>query len=158
MLHFNSTIINPDQSPGFPTPVIPLHWNPAVFFRRARLICGGVVVEDIDDFNRLSLMLTSLMSEDEQTMAIEGFGHYDDKYTIEPDNDNRASYRQEDFDYAGNVYDSRRVMFKPLMGMFNQEKLLPLRYLPMQLELELVNQQADAVIVGSYDSRGHAEN
>ena len=28
----------------------------------------------------------------------------------------------------------------------------------MQLELELVNQMADAVIVGSYDSRGHAEN
>ena len=25
----------------------PLSWNPAVFFRRARTICGGVVVEDI---------------------------------------------------------------------------------------------------------------
>jgi hypothetical protein len=149
---------NPADSNGFPTVVTPLHWNPAVFFRRARLICGGVVVEDIDDFNRLSLMLTSLMTEDEQTtMAIEGFGHYDIKATAS-ENDNRASYRQEDFDYAGNVYDSRRVMFKPLLGMFNQEKLLPLRYMPMQLELELVNQQADAVIVGAYDSRGHAEN
>ena len=40
--------------------VQPLSWNPAVFFRRARLICGGQVVEDIDDFNRLSLMLTDL--------------------------------------------------------------------------------------------------
>ena len=107
-----------------------------MFFRRARLICGGVVVEDIDDFNRLSLMLTSLMTEDEQTtMAVEGFGHYDIRYATQKENDNRASYRQEDFDYAGNVYDSRRVMFKPMLGMFNQEKLLPLRYLPMQLEL-----------------------
>ena len=38
----------------------PLAWNPAVFFRRARTICGGVVVEDIDNVNRLSLMLTAL--------------------------------------------------------------------------------------------------
>ena len=46
--------------------VQPLSWNPAVFFRRARLICGGQVVEDIDDFNRLSLMLTDLMPEDDR--------------------------------------------------------------------------------------------
>ena len=148
---------NPAQSSGFATPVTPLHWNPAVFFRRARLICGGVVVEDIDDFNRLSLMLTSLMTEDEQTtMAIEGFGHYDRKITAE--DDTRASYRFEDFDYAGQVMDNRRVMFKPLMGIFNQEKLLPLRYMPMQLELELVNQQGDAVISGSYESWAHGVN
>ena len=38
----------------------PLSWNPAVFFCRARIICGGVVVADIDNFNRLSLMLTAL--------------------------------------------------------------------------------------------------
>ena len=38
----------------------PLSWNPAVFFRRARISCGGVVVEDIDNFNRLSLMLSAI--------------------------------------------------------------------------------------------------
>ena len=37
-----------------------LSWNPAVFSRRARIICGGVGVEDIDSFNRLSLMATAL--------------------------------------------------------------------------------------------------
>ena len=40
--------------------ISPLSWNPAVFFRRARVIAGGQVIEDIDDFNRLSLMLTSI--------------------------------------------------------------------------------------------------
>ena len=44
-----------------PIMVQPLSWNPAVFFRRARLICGGQVIEDIDDFNRLSPMLTDLL-------------------------------------------------------------------------------------------------
>ena len=37
--------------------VEPLSWNPAVVFRRARIIAGGQVIEDIDDFNRLSLSL-----------------------------------------------------------------------------------------------------
>ena len=36
-------------------------------------------------------------------------------------------------------------MFKPMLGLFNQGKLLPLRYCPIQIELELVNSQADAV-------------
>ena len=56
----------------------PLSWNPAVFFRRARIICGGVVVEEIDNFNRLSLMLTALKTEEEQnSIAGEGFCNFD---------------------------------------------------------------------------------
>ena len=49
---------NGTNGDGFQIMVQPLGWNPACFFRRARLICGGQVVEDIDGFNRLSLMLT----------------------------------------------------------------------------------------------------
>ena len=44
----------------------PLSWNPAVFFRRARIVCAGVVVEDIGNFNRLPLMLTALKTEEEK--------------------------------------------------------------------------------------------
>ena len=40
---------------------------------------------------------------------------------------------------------ARRVQFKPMLGLFNQEKLIALRYCPIQIELELVHQQADAV-------------
>ena len=36
-------------------------------------------------------------------------------------------------------------MFKPMLGLFNQGKLTPLRYCPVQIELGLVNSQADAV-------------
>ena len=92
------------QTSGSPTKILePLSWNPACFFRRARIICGGIVVEDIDDFNRLSLMLTALKTEEEQnSIAAEGFCNFDDKY--EPPNtegDSRSTYRQEDFDKAG---------------------------------------------------------
>ena len=42
---------NGNDADGFQIMVQPLSWNPAVFFRRARLICGGQVVEDIDDLS-----------------------------------------------------------------------------------------------------------
>ena len=40
---------NGHNSAGVPILVQPLSWNPAVFFRRARLIVSGVCVEDVDD-------------------------------------------------------------------------------------------------------------
>ena len=94
------------------------------FFRRARLICGGQVVEDIDDFDRLSLMLTDLMPEDDQhDIACEGFGNFD---FVNGDAaqaaDPRKGYRQDDYDRSGNVNLARRVQFKPMLGLFNQEK------------------------------------
>ena len=86
---------------GNVTWVEPLSWNPAVFFRRARIIAGGQVIEDIDDFNRLSLMLTALKSEEEKLMiSSEGFGQFDDKYPTESA-DHRKSYRVEDCDKSG---------------------------------------------------------
>ena len=138
---------NGNNGSGFPIMVQPLSWNPAVFFRRARLICGGQVVEDIDDFNRLSLMLTDLMPEDDQSdIACEGFGSFDFvKGDAAQTTDERKSHRQSDYDLSGNVNLSRRVMFKPMLGLFDQGKLIPLRYCPIQIELELVNSQADAV-------------
>ena len=132
-----------------PIQVQPLSWNPAVFFRRARRICGGQAVEDIDDFNKLSLMLTDLMPEDDQhDIACEGFVNSDFvKGEAAQAADDRKAYRQDDYDLSGNVNLSRRVMFKPMLGLFNQEKLVPLRCCPIQIELELVNQQADAVTI-----------
>ena len=94
-----------------------------MFFRRARLICGGQVVEDIDSFNRLSLMLTDLLPEDDQNdIATEGFGNFDlVKDAAGQAADERKSYRQIDYDLSGNVNVARRVQFKPMLGLFNQE-------------------------------------
>ena len=69
---------NGTNGDGLQIMVQPLTWNPAVFFRRARLICGGQVVGDIGGFNSLSLMLTDLLSEDDQhDIGCEGFGVFD---------------------------------------------------------------------------------
>ena len=45
----------------------------------------------------------------------------------------------------GDIKDGRVVLFKPLLGLFNQEKLIPIRYLPLQIELELVSHAEDAI-------------
>ena len=123
---------NGTNGDGFQIMVLPLSWNPAVFFRRARLICGGQVVENIDDFNSLSLMLTDLLPEDDQhDIGCEGFGNLGFvKGAAAQAADQRKGYRQTDYDLSGNVGSARRVMFKPMLGLFNQDKLIPLRYCP----------------------------
>jgi hypothetical protein len=149
--------------------VKPLHWNPAVFFRRCRLIAGGVVIEDIDDFNRLSLMLTALKPVDDQKeISMEGFAQFGkpndsvmgedntnwgtfDKSAAE-DADERKAYRVSDWDEANSIHVKKTVMFKPLLGLFNQEKLIPLRYCSIQIELELVSNSSDCVYLGPYGS------
>ena len=94
-----------------PKQVEPLSWNPAVFFRRARII-GGVVAEETDNFNRLSLMLTALKTEEEQNnIAGEGFCNFDFQGTSPG---SRSTYRLENYDQAGYVSASRRILFKPV--------------------------------------------
>ena len=112
------------DQPSFPIMIQLLSWNPAVFFRRARLTCGGQVVGDIDDFNRLSLMLTDLLPEDDQhDIACEGFGNFDFVKGEGPAQaaDERKSYRQDGYDLSGSVGLARRVQFELMLGLFNQE-------------------------------------
>ena len=110
--------------------VQPLSWNPAVFFRSCRIVAGGVVTEDICNFNRLSLMLQALKPEEEQlAIAAEGFGCFGETNTLATNT--RKSYRLENHDMSGLVESSREIMFKPMLGIFNQGKLLPLRYCPI---------------------------
>ena len=92
-------------------------------------------------------MLTDLLPEgDQHDIACEGFGNFDFvKGEAAQAADQRKSYRQTGYDLAGNANLARSVMFKPMLGLFNRDKLLPLRYCPVQIELELANSQADAV-------------
>ena len=90
-------------------------------------------------------------------IASEGFGSFDDRYGVASD-DNRKENRSGDFDKSGSVFQSRRVVFKPMFGLLHQEKLLRLRYCPLQIELELVNNGADSVHVGSYNGETHTAN
>ena len=111
---------NKDYDSAGTTYLQPLSWNPAVFFRRCRIIAGGVVLEDIDNVSRLSLMLHALKPEEEQLgIAAEGFGSFDDKHANVA-TDTRKSYRLGNHGQSGTVFAGRRVMLKPLIGLVNQ--------------------------------------
>ena len=133
-------MFTPNNNGNSGSVIQPLRWNPAVMFRGARVICGGTVVEDIDDWNRLSLMFTALKSQDDQKeIAMEGFGLFDRKddqaaggLTVDPDagdSDERKVYRVSDWDEAGTIEKPRTVLFKPMLGILAREthsfKVLP---------------------------------
>ena len=140
-------------NPASPINVImPLHWNPAVLFRRCRVTCGGVVIEDIGGFNRFGFRTTALKPVDEQKdIAMQGlclFDRVNDSADQEAtdwntgrdgleDADERNSYRVSGWDEASAIENQRTVLFKPKLGIVDQEKLTPLRYAPLQFELEL---------------------
>ena len=125
--------------------------GPATFFRRFRVICGGTVVEDINDWDRMShlfeIMCTDEYTKDKET---EGFGFpiYRDGMPILSGDPVRG--------IPGNR--NKTVLFKPLSGLFTQQKMLPLRYCSIIVELELVNQLTDPIIsTASNDLTGSNE-
>jgi hypothetical protein len=98
------------------------------FFRRLRISVRGQIIEDIDNYNRVSEMFHILQT-----------AH------------SRANDSAEEFGYNGieQLYNvalhpgigqaSQTIMFKPLCGLFQQTKYLPLRYAPLEIELELAD-------------------
>ena len=52
--------------------------GPHAFFRRMRIVCGGQIVEDIDDYNRVCEMFNILQSKNVRANdEIEGTGRWD---------------------------------------------------------------------------------
>ena len=93
-------------------------------------------------------MLTALKTEEEQnTIAGEGFCNFGKWTPPHTEGDSRSTDRQEDYDQAGLIIAARRVLFKPVFGLFSQEKFIPLRYCPIQIELGLVNNLPDAIVM-----------
>jgi hypothetical protein len=107
------------------------------FFRRLRIAVRGTIIEDIDNFNRVSEMFHILQSPTSRLNdGIEGFGY--DKHI----------YDMHDTTTHRGISDFQTVMFKPLSGLLSQTKYLPLRYTPLEIELELADVE-DPIIVPS---------
>ena len=92
-------------------------------FRRLRIICGGQIVEDIDLYGRLHEQFHMMKpKEKRENDAIEGFGA----------------------NAAVPVGKEQVVSFTPTSGLLSQEKYLPIRYCPLQVELEVVGRADEA--------------
>jgi hypothetical protein len=111
------------------------------FYRRLRISVRGQILEDISDWNRLSHMFNIFENAETRLNDMcEGFGSFDDIKELEEIGElpgiKSGSYQT--------------VMFKPLCGIFNQTKYLPLRYMPIEIELELADN--DAPIITNFNA------
>ena len=110
--------------------------GPHCFFRRMRILCAGQLVEDIDQYNRIHEMMSILTaSESRGNNATEALGY------------------NWDCDYVGKDYNTPikpaqglTVLFKPLSGLLNQNKMIPIRYAPITIELELVDSAVEPIV------------
>ena len=76
-----------------------------------------------------------IASESRANQATEAFGSNSDSDTV-----------NQDFNAAIKPNQSLTVLFKPLSGLLNQNKMLPIRYAPITIELELVDSITDPII------------
>ena len=111
--------------------------GPHTFFRRMRILANGAVIEDIDNYNRVHEMFTILNAKDANVNEkAEAFGQTFDKYTT-----------MDTTTLAGiHPGESQTVLFKPCSGLFNQPKMLPIRYMPITIELELVHDNTEPIV------------
>jgi hypothetical protein len=97
------------------------------FFQRLRIMTGhGTLVEDISDYNQVHELFSNMKPREEV------------------DNDDILSFGSRVHDTVGQ---HMTVSFKPLCGLFSQEKYLPLKYLNgLTLEFTLVGSSDDCII------------
>ena len=115
------------------------------FFRRMRVMCQGTLIEDFD-YNRTCEMfevLTSLHNRDNDD--IENFGYRAD--TLPPGENHTTNTLPG---IPGQSYQT--VGMKLCSGLLNQPKMLPLKYMPLTIELELVNDANDVVVTPAVNS------
>ena len=110
--------------------------GPWSFFRRMRILVAGQLVEDIDQYNRIHEMFSFLVAEDSNMNdAAEAFGIVHNKHVAV----NRGNFQ------GIRAGQSLAVLFKPLSGLLNQDKMIPLRYAPVTIELELVDNAREPI-------------
>jgi len=115
--------------------------GPWSFFRRVRILAGGQILEDMDDYNRIHEIFHVMQDPwNRLNDDIEGFGGRIDS----------LGAVITAAGYPGIAGGSQRVvMFKMMSGVLNQDKFLPIRYMPLTIELELVGNMTDVLLYPS---------
>ena len=115
--------------------------GPWSFFKRLRILCAGAVVEDITEYSRVHEMFSTLTAPDSRTnVDMEGFGR---NINIRDTDEAALTALNLSGILPGQA---QTVLFKPLSGLFNQNKFLPVRYAPITIELELVNDAIEPIL------------
>ena len=103
-------------------------------------MCGGQLVEDISEYASIHEMFIILGSEGvRENDYAEGFSNYWERLV--------------DSDSVGTRFlrgipsgQSMTVVFKPLRGILRQHKYLPIRYMPITIDLSLTDDATSPII------------
>ena len=112
---------NTDTVAGTRNPFLRPVSGPWSMFRRVRLLSNNQLIEDIDYYNRCHELFEILTNGDSRlNESVEGFGYKWDEHAL----------NAEKLLYNGIAPGQKQtVCFKPLLGLLNQPKLLPLEYI-----------------------------
>ena len=98
--------------------------GPHIFFRRIRILSGGTLLEDIDNFGRVSEYFSKFVdrdyASDQDVMSFES--RWDHFYDLSLNVVTLDTRLQEGFK------DRKTGSFKPLSGLLNQFKYIPIRF------------------------------
>ena len=116
------------HNPADPAKLLRPLGGPHTFFRRMRILCGGTVVEDIDNYSRVHELMKMLTAKDKRVNDdAEAFGQSWDKYsTLNVDTLPGIIGGQ-----------SQTVLMTLCSGLLSQPKMLPIRNMPITIELEV---------------------
>jgi hypothetical protein len=154
--------------------------GPSCFWRRLRILAANQLVEDIDYYNRLHWVMDKMRARQvRENEDVEGFDtRYDQPQyqDVIQNNSNTPTYRTESDgellqvfgDYFVSVIggQAKTVAFKPVSGLLSCNKLIPLKYCPLVIELELCSSNLDPIVsvndaglqtnIGVQDAYGNA--
>jgi hypothetical protein len=110
-----------------------------------RLMMRGVVIEDIMDFNKCSEIFDILSTPQARANAkAEGFGYNKELRDLPTTNG------KPDPNNLPGILKQQTVCFKPLSGLLSQSKYTPLRYCPIEIELELADMDDPIITNGDH--------
>jgi hypothetical protein len=119
--------------------------GPWSFFQRMRILCGGVVLEDLDMYHRTHEMFSIFTSQGSRENDLsQGFcNSWGSSYDVDTTSVTPL--------HIGGIPPSQSmsVLFKPLSGILRQPKFLPIRYMPLTIELTLVDDSTLPIISGT---------
>ena len=123
--------------------------GPWSFFSRMRILAGGQILEDIDLYNRSTRCSTTITAEGSRYNDYsEGFGNvwegFQDPNALNGAVNNGSAVS---IIYLPGIPGAsyQTVLFKPLSGILNQRKYIPLRFMPITIELSLVDDPLDPI-------------
>ena len=125
--------------------------GPWSFFKRCRMLMGGSICDDIDNYNRNHEMLKILTSEASRNNDdIESWGNRWDSKLLYPETPGtKTVFNGSVRSFTGITSgDARTMSFKPLFGLLNQNKYIPLMFgSGLVMDFEIVGGAGDAIIV-----------